>query len=104
MDFGNGDLDTLTFDWEPVSIPADRVVQNRYDIDPARIDSYFYKVDIFRVYYNDSLVTEWRFKDDPDFKRTLINNNLIRSHDEDSINFEPIVFRIIKDPDWDELN
>lgn len=89
ISFGNGDVDTLSYDWEPSSVQS------------VSSDS-FSKLKKLRFYYNGFLVEEWDMKDDPGLEQELVNRNTPWSTVSNGGN--PIVVALPKTPDPNEFN
>ena len=88
FDFGNGDVDTLHYQWEPGTVKL-------------RSDN-FHEMEVVRLFYNDSLVLTWEPKANPDIVSEIIRRNT-RSMVSPSPD-NPVVISFVKRENPDEIN
>jgi len=93
IDYGNGDIDTLTLSWKPSSVPIGDVFKFK--------DLPFKAVDEVSIYFNGELVVLWDFIKDPGLKLDYPHRN---SYNRVTPDYDPFVIILQKDPDWNELN
>lgn len=99
IDYGNGDIDTLTMSWEPKKVKVEDVFMYR--------DIQFKAVDKITFSFNGSTVAVWDFMANPELKEEIPrrNNPSGPSYpDRSSPDFDPVVIVLPKEPDFDELN
>lgn len=89
ISFGNGDIDTLTYEWKPSSVQS--VSSDSFD-----------ELSELLFYYNGSLIEEWDLEANPDLEQQLINRNTPR-HPATSAD-DPIVIALPKNPDPEEID
>jgi len=86
--FGNGDIDTLTKTWKP------ELIKN--------IEDDFDDLDEITFYFNGKEIETWDFVENPELLNELKRRNV------NSIKFrtatDPIYIKIVKEPDFDELD
>lgn len=94
LDYGNGDIDTLTISWEPAEVLVQNVFMYK--------DRPFSAVDKVTISFNGVPVTVWDFIADPGLRDEIPRRNIWRTKDDPDYN--PYVIILPKDPDWDEIN
>ena len=92
IDYGNGDIDTLTMIWQPSEVN-----------DPYyNKGTYFGSVDNIKFYLNEALVAEWDFIKDPGLKTDIVRSN--GTAFKNNADFNPVLIVLPKDPDLEELD
>ena len=95
IDYGNGDIDTLTVSWSPPETSIYQVYSGSNGVS-------FTNIDWVKIHFNKILVADWDFVNNPELSKTIIQrNNLYRRGYPD---YDPIVITLPKDPDCDELD
>lgn len=92
VDYGNGDIDTLTMVWNPS------------DVNEPFFDNgtYFGSVDNIKFYFNKVQVAEWDFIKDPEMRMKIVQRNADALRN--NVDFDPVIIVIPKEPDLDELD
>ena len=90
LSFGNGDIDTLTYDFESSGTTDTR--------NALLIPEYLRKYSVLRYYYNGELVQTYDFESDPDLIFDLVQRN---SHGLEGM--PPYIIYLPKEPDPDEF-
>jgi hypothetical protein len=94
IDYGNGDIDTLTLDWEPQDVAVEDVFLYK--------GRKFEAVDNVTISFNGTPVVLWDFIANPGLKNEIPSRNSLQARDRSD--FDPVVITLPKEPDWDELN
>jgi hypothetical protein len=94
IDYGNGDIDTLTISWEPQDVTFENVFI--YKGWP------FKAVDKVTISFNGTTVAVWDFIADPGLRLEIRSRNTLRTKDDPD--YDPVVIILPKEPDWDELD
>lgn len=100
IDYGNGDIDTLTFSWEPQDITFEEAFKDK-----------FKAADKITIAFNGIPVAVWDFIADPGLRNEIParNNpfsarNTTLGYQAIKPDYDPIVIVLPKNPDWDEVN